>query len=77
MLKIVSNVSYSLTNIINCIVYFIFFATSLYFDYLSLYLYLYFYVALVIIKLIIKKKKNSHETEELYKFHFLNAIPVY
>ena len=47
---------YSLTNIINCIVYVILFATSFYFGNLSSYLYLYLYVALVIIKLIIIKK---------------------
>ena len=58
MLKIVSNVFYSLLNIINCIVYFSLFATSFYFGYLSLYLYLYFYVAFVIIKLIIINKKK-------------------
>ena len=49
---------YSLTNIINCIVYVILFATSFYFGNLSSYLYLYLYVALVIIKLIIIKKKK-------------------
>ena len=53
MLKIVSNVFYSLTNIINCMVYFCLFAISFYFGFLSLYFY--FYVVFVIIKFIIKK----------------------
>ena len=58
MLKIVSNVFHSLTNVINCIVYFSLFTTSFYFGYLFWYLYLYFYVADVIIKFITIPKKK-------------------
>ena len=59
MLKIVSNVLHSLTNVINRIVYFSLFATSFYFGYLFWYLYLYFYVAVVIIKFVGLKKKTA------------------
>ena len=58
MLKTVSNVFHSLTNVMNCIVYLSLFATSFYFGYLFWYLYLYFYVADVIIKFINVKKNK-------------------
>jgi len=59
MLKTVSNVFHSLTNVMNCIVYFSLFATSFYFGYLFWYFYLYFYVAHVIIKFITMRKKEK------------------
>ena len=58
MLKIVINVFYSLTYIINFIVYFSLFATTFYFGYLSLYFYL--YVAFVIIEFSLISRGNMN-----------------
>jgi len=84
MLKIVSNVFHSLTNVINCIMYFSLFATSFHFSYLFWYLYLYFYVADVIIKFIAMKKKNMKLSNDslfssfflLTRWHFLIIIDL-